>query len=428
MSKMKRICLLSAAACALVAPSALAQTDNFYSRDKYEAVRDRVQPEFDPEPVRLGTFVVRSNAELGLTSTNNVFASNNNEQSDIIGRVGANVSGTTDWSVHALGFDASAFRNEYADLSDESTNELFGRLRGRLDVTRAFSLGASVFAEDRAEPRTSFVNDFGVDAPIEYTRTGATVEANYQSDRFRWNNSLGMTEYNYEDGTAQLSGLPIDQDYRDHSSLEGRSRLSYAVSPNLAVFGQGTFSDSEYDNLQVIGGLPRSRNSQGYTVSGGVDFELTALLRGDIAVGYLNEEKDDDFFSDVSGLSLDGNMQWFPTRLTTVNFAAGRRVVDVGAFDSPSAVETRFSAGVDHELRRNVILSGYAGVSNYEYEEVDRQDDNLELGATATYKMNKRVHWDAFVRNRERDTSGAGVFGDPSYGETLFGLGLKLFP
>jgi len=178
----------------------------------------------------------------------------------------------------------------------------------------------------------------------------------------------------------------------------------------------------------VIGGLPRSRDSQGYTVSGGVDFELTALLRGDIAVGYLNEEKDDDFFSDVSGLSLDGNMQWFPTRLTTVNFAAGRRVVDVGAFDSPSAVETRFSAGVDHELRRNVILSGYAGVSNYEYEEVDRQDDNLELGATATYKMNKRVHWDAFVRNLERDTSGSGVFGDPSYGETLFGLGLKLFP
>lgn len=428
MSKMKRICLLSAAACALVAPTALGQTENYYSRDKYEAVRDRVQPEFDPEPVRLGTFVVRSNADLSLTSSDNVFADSVNEQSDLIVRAGVNASGTTDWSVHAVGFDASAYRNEYLDLSDESTNELFGRLRGRLDVTRNFSLGGSVFAEDRAEPRTSFVNDFGVDAPIEYTRTGATIDADYQSDRFRWNNSLGMTEYNFDDGTALLSGLPVDQDYRDHSSLEGRTRLSYAVSPNLAVFTQGTYSDNEYDNPQIISGLPRSRDSRGYTVSGGVNFELTALVRGDIAVGYLNEEKDDNFFSDVSGLSVDANLQWFPTRLTTVNFAGGRRVVDLGAFDSPSAVETRFSAGVDHELRRNIILSGYAGVSNYEYEEVDRQDDNLELGAVATYKMNKRVHWEAFARNRERDTSGTAVFGDPSYGETLFGLGLKLFP
>lgn len=121
-------------------------------------------------------------------------------------------------------------------------------------------------------------------------------------------------------------------------------------------------------------------------------------------------------------------MQWFPTRLTTVNFYAGRRVVDVGAFDSPSAVETRFGAGVDHELLRNVILSGYAGVSNYEYEETGREDENLEIGAVATYKMNKRVHWEAFVRNRERDVSGVGVFGDPSYGVTLIGVGIKLYP
>ena len=428
MSKMKRICLLSAAACAFVAPMALGQTDNYYSRDKYEAVRDRVQPEFDPEPVRLGAFRVRANAELGVTATDNVFASNSNEQSDVIARAGANVSATTDWSVHAVGFDASAVRNEYLDLSTESNNELYGLVRGRLDVTRSFSVGGSVFAEDRTEPRTLFVNDFGTDAPIEYTRTGARVEANYQSDRFRWNNSLGSSEFDYEDGATIVGGLPVDQDYRDHSLLEGRTRLSYAVSPNFAVFGQGTFSDSEYDTLQVIGGLPRSRDSKGYTVSGGVDFELSALVRGDIAVGYLNEEKDDAFYADVSGLSLDANVQWFPTRLTTVTFGAGRRVVDLGAFDAPSAIETRFNARVDHELRRNIILSGYAGVANYEFEEVDRQDDNLELGAVATYKMNKRVHWDAFVRNRERDTSGVGVFGDPSFGETVFGIGLRLYP
>jgi hypothetical protein len=428
MSKLKRVSLMSVAACALIAPVALGQGSDFFSRDKYESVRERAQPEFDPEPIRLGTFVVRSMGEAGLVSNDNVFATSGNEQSDIVARVGADVSGTTDWSVHALGFDASAYRNQYLDLSDESTTDLTARLRGRVDVTRALSVGGAVFAEDRAEPRTDFVNAFGADRPIQYTRTGVQVDADYQSDRVRWNNSLTTSEENYEDSEALGTGLNIDQDYRDRTVLQGRSRLSYAVSPNLAVFGQGTFGQSEYDTTQIFGGLPRSRDSSGYTISGGVDFELTALVRGDIAVGYLNEDKDDDFFADVSGLSVDAQMEWFPTRLTTVNFNAGRRVVDIGAFDSPSAVETRFGAGVDHELRRNIILSGYAGISNYEYEEIDRKDENLEFGAVATYKMNKRLHWEVFARNRDRDVSGTAIFGDPSFGQTQFGIGLKLFP
>ncbi len=428
MSKLKRVSLMSVAACALISPVALGQGSDFFSRDKYESVRERAQPEFDPEPIRLGTFVVRSMGEAGLVSNDNVFATSGNEQSDIVARVGADVSGTTDWSVHAVGFDASAYRNQYLDLSDESTTDLTARLRGRVDVTRAFSVSGAVFAEDRAEPRTDFVNAFGADRPIQYTRTGVQADADYQSDRVRWNNSLTLSEENYEDSEALGTGLNIDQDYRDRKVTQGRSRLSYAVSPNLAVFGQGTFGQSEYDTTQIFGGLPRSRDSSGYTISGGVDFELTALVRGDVAVGYLNEDKDDDFFADVSGLSVDAQMEWFPTRLTTVNFNAVRRVVDTGAFDSPSAVETRFGAGVDHELRRNIILSGYAGISNYEYEEIDRKDENLEFGAVATYKINKRLHWEVFARNRDRDVSGTAVFGDPSYGQTQFGIGLKLFP
>lgn len=420
--------MMSVAACALIAPVAFGQADNFYSRDKYESVRERAQPEFDPEPVRLGAFVVRSNAELGVTADDNVLAAPTNEQSDVIVRIGGEVSATTDWSVHAIGADVSVYHNEYLDFSDESTTDVTGRLRGRLDVTREFSLSGAVFAEDRSEPRYDFVNAFSPDRPVEYTRTGASVDADYQNDRIRWYNNFTVSEDNYEDSNALGTGLNIDQDYRDRSVTQGRSRLSYAVSPNFAVFTQGTFTDSEYDTTQIFGGLPRSRDSKGYTVSGGVNFELTALVRGDIAVGYLNEEKDDSFFADVSGLSVDAQMEWFPTRLTTVNFNAGRRVVDVGAFESPSALETRFGAGVDHELRRNIILSGYAGISNYEYEETDRKDENLEFGASATYKMNKRVHWEVFARNRDRDVSGTGIFGDPSYGQTQFGIGLKLYP
>jgi hypothetical protein len=359
MSKLKRMSLMSVAACALIAPVAFGQADNFYSRDKYESVMERTQPEFDPEPVRLGAFLVRPQADLSVTATDNVYASSTNTESDVIARIGGRVAADTNWNVHALSGEVTAHRNEYLDLGDESTTDLTARLGGRLDVTRALSLGGYVFAVDSAEPRSDFANDFGADGPIKYTRTGAVVEANYASDRFRFENSLGLTEENFKDGTTIVGGFNIDQDFRDRSVTTGRSRLSYAVTPDLAVFAQGSYTDSNYDNLQFIGGSFRSRDSQGYTVAGGVDFELSALVRGDIAVGYLDEKKDDAFFADVSGLSVDGRLQWFPTRLTTVSFTGARRVVDTGAFDSPSAVETVLGARVDHELRRNIILSAY---------------------------------------------------------------------
>lgn len=428
MSNLKRLSLLSVAVGALVTTTAVAQTENYYSRDKYEAVRDRPQPEFDPEPVRLGAFLVRPQADLGVTSSDNILASSSNAQSDVIARIGGSVSATSNWSVHEIGGDASAHRNQYLDNDRESFDELTALARGRLDVSREFALAGAAFAQDLSEPRTSFVNDFGVDRPVQFTRTGFSVEANYQNDRVRWNNSVGITDENYKDGRQVNTGFNIDQDYRDRKTTNARTRLAYAVSPNLAVFGQGTASKSEYDQTQVLGGLPRSRDSQGYTVSGGVDFELNSLFRGDVAVGYLNEKKDDAFFADVSGLSLDGRVQWFPTRLTTVAVNAGRRVVDVGAFDSPSALETIAGVRVDHELRRNIILSGFANAGTYDYEETDRKDENIEFGAIATYKMNKRVHFEAFARRLDRDTSGNGVFGDPSFGVTLIGIGLRLHP
>lgn len=427
MSDIKRLSLMSVAVCA-IASSAYAQGDNFYSRDKYVAVLDRNQPEFDPEPVRLGTFLVRSEAEIGLTYSDNVFATSNNTESGLVGVAGVRASGDTNWSVHGLGFDVAAFRNEYFDQDSESNNDLLARLRGRLDVTRQFQLGGGVFVENRAEPRTDFVNGFGADAPIEYTRHGVYADASYTNDRFRWYNRVAYTDADYENGRQIGTGLPIDQSYRDSSTLEGFSRVSYALSPDLAVFTQASYTQRDYDTTQILGGVPRSRDSKGYTVAAGVDFELQTLIRGDIAVGYLNETKDDSFFSDVSGLSIDGRLQWFPTQLTTVGFEAGRQVVDVGAIDSPSATMTRLGARVDHELRRNVIVSGFVRSFNYEYEDTDREDDNLEIGGIATYKMNKRVHWEAFVTRRDRDVSGTGLFGDPSFEENRFGLRLSLFP
>lgn len=402
--------------------------ENYYSRDKYEAVTDRQQPEFDPEAIRLGAFVVNSNAQASLAHTSNVFASSTNETSDTIARVGARVLTRTDWSNHEVGFQVSAFQNEYLDTGSESNSELALSLRGRLDVTSNFAVTAIGFTEARSEQRTDFANGIGADQPIDFTRNGGRLEANYRADRVRLDTSVEASELDYEDGQFANGGGIFDQDFRDRSELSARSRLSYAVTPDFAVFGQAAATSTEYDNPQIIGGQQQRRDSDLYTVQAGVDFELNSLLRGDIAVGYLEENRLDSSLEDIDGLSVDATVQWFPSRLTTVSFDGSRSVRDFGLFEATSATQTRFGARVDHELKRNIILSALASVRDNEYNDIDRTDDVTELGVIGRYKMNKKFHIEGFARHLERDSSGLDVNGDPSYSVDLIGVGFTIYP
>ncbi len=430
MLELKRVSLASVATGALmtaVSGTALAQTSDYYSRDKYEAVTERQQPEYDPEPVRLGAFVVNSSLFAGLGYTSNAFGTSTNEESDTLARVGADVSARTNWSVHEVGLDVSAARDEYQDFSDQSSTEFRTRLRGRLDVRRDFSLGAAAFYQQSTDKQSDPSNANGLGEPIQFTRSGVDLNANYSNDRVRWYNTVTIAEIDYDDSVA-LDGTPIDEDFRDRTDTRFFSRLSYALTPNVAVFGQGQIEQREYDNLVVVDGAPRSRDSDNYAVYGGVDFELTTLIRGDIAIGYLSEDQDDSFYEGSDGLAVDANVQWFPTRLTTVSFNAGRQTVDSGIRNSAGSIQTQYGARVDHELYRNIILSGYGELTSYEYDEIDRDDDVTEFGVMGTYKMNKRVHLNAFARHVERDRSGAAIIGDQNFEADLLGVSVRIFP
>jgi hypothetical protein len=428
MVDVKRFFLVGGAALAVVLPAAHGQSGSYYSRDKYVAAAERPQPEFDPAPVRLGAFEVNSSAEAGVSFSDNIFVLADDEEEGAIGSVALRASGTTLWSVNALGFDVLARRNEYSDQTDESNNELRAGLRGRLDISRSLSLSAGVFAEDKVEARADAANSFGADKPIGVAAQGGNIDLNYVNDRVRWTNQLTVRDENFEDGRQAGTGLSVDQDYRDRLTLRGRTRLAYALSPDLAVFGQVALEERSYDNLQTIGGASRSRDSEAYALSAGIDFELPVLVRGDLSIGYLNETKEDSFFKDFSGLSFDGQAAWFPTELTTVTFNGSRRIVDIGLFNAPTALESRLSVRIDHELLRNVLLSVRASDINQDFEEIDRSDERIELGAGATYRMSRKVHLNAFLDFSERDASGRDTTGELSYKVTTVGAGIRLFP
>lgn len=411
------------AASTVMSAHAQQQDGDFFARDRYEAVTDRYQQDFDPEPVRLGTFRLNSSLRLGVEADDNVFADAENTESDVTVAITPTADLRSDWARNEVAGRVQVEHREYTDLGSESATQLRGELRGRLDVTRDFDLNGVVFASDEVEERRNVANLDVFEEPVSFQTAGARVGARFQRDRLRARVEGEQTDYSYDD-VPLVGGGDFSLEERDYTFQRARTRVSYALSPDVAVFGQAEINARDYSLPVFIDGNSADRDSEGYAVQVGSNFELPFLIRGDVAIGYLEDTKESSVFADVSGLSLEADVQWFPTRLTTVSFEAGRNVIDPGLATSGSAVATDFSVRVDHELLRNVLLFGEAGMRQRDYEDVDRDDDLVDLRVGATYKMNKRFHFDGYLQRFDRDSSVA----NGNFEQNVIGVALRIFP
>lgn len=380
---------------------AYAQT-GFFERDRYEAVTDRSQPEFDAAPIRLGAFNASPRLRAGVGSTSNLFASATDETSDtyLLARPSVDINST--WSRHAIGASLVAERTEYSDTSSESATDLSGQLYGRLDATSRLSFVGSTAASRVNEPRSSVASIPDATEPVEIHRIGAEVGADYEANRVRLRGRLAVDNHDYRD-VALNSGLIRDQDFRDREEKSASVRASYAPRRDYAVFAEAIVTDRSYDAPNALN--PLNRDSQGTIIRVGTNFELPILVRGDIAVGYHQFEYDDAAFADVDGLSVEANASWFVTQLTTVSGSASRRVVDPGLQNAAGATQTGLSARVDHELRRNLLINGELEYSGYEFEGLNRDDDRYRASIGTTWKLNRHAALNVSYQHIEQNSN-----------------------
>ncbi|MEM9053925.1 MAG: outer membrane beta-barrel protein [Pseudomonadota bacterium] len=411
---------LAAMSVALGSGAVVAQDDeNFFIRDKYEAVTDRAQPEYDPVPIRTGAFEVRPEVDFTAGFTDNLFASGNTETDDFFVGIVPSIAFDSTWSRHSFGFGGEIDHREYTDTTSESRTNIRLQADGRIDVNSNFNLFGAVEAGDLTEPRSNIASVLNASEPVEYSRIGGEAGGQYESGRLRVRGAVGLQTYDYDDVELN-NGLIQDQDFRDRDEISARLRVSYAVERDWAVFAELIRNEDDYDPPNVFNAL--NRDSEGTIVRVGTDFELQSLLRGDIGVGYFQSEYDDPTLVDVDGASVAANLQWFVTQLTTVSGTAGRAVIDPGLVQTNAAVRTNVGARADHELRRNVILTGEARFTNYEYENIDRDDDRIDLRVAAVWKVNPNIWLDGSYELTDQSSN----VQDFSENRVLFGI--RIFP
>ena len=402
--------LLTTAIAATLAPIATAQ-DNPFQRGRYVDVTTRSQPEFDPQPIRSGAFVITSSIGVSAEYNDNVFVTPVDEEGDTIIRLTPRFQARSDWTVHELAVGGWVNHREYLDFSSENATDYNLFATGRIDVSRDFQVRVGADHGHITEARYAAASS-NTSEPASFDRSSVYAQAIYRNGRIQLQGTVGTSTEDFDQAAQSL--------IRDNDTNYVDARLSYAISPDVAVFVQTRRSDLDYSQ--------GDRDGTQSTVDAGVNFELAAPFRGEIAVGTFKDERDNPIYGDVDGLNVRGNLMWFPSELTTVTFLANRGVFDPGLASSATAVNTAFGIRVDHELLRNVLLFGNLRQETNEYEgtSIDREDEALSLVVGGAYKMNRNMHLEFQLSTRSQDSSGlnAGPDGD----ENVISAGIRFFP
>ena len=382
-------------------------------------VASRVPEGFVPAGVPVGSFTFLPTLDLSTGYDTNISATNSNEKEDWLFIVRPAFQLKSDWTRHYLAFDSYFQSASYAKYSDaDYQNYSFGT-QGRIDVTEDTEIAGYARYSHLNELPGDDETDTGLLDPLPYDETIAGVSLRKEFNRLWTRVSFDFRDRDYD---SWLNGGPTFQDYRDGQTYTAAARVGYNISPLTSVFVDGSYkwydmADADY-------------NASEYGFKTGLQFEPSRLMRGEVYIGYSDWSSDNGFLDDVPNFTYGGNLAWFVTPLLTATFTAGQEVLtsnySFDGIDGSSVLSSEFGVRLDYELRRNILLSGWFGYQNQNYEDFPRDDDTFNYGAEVKYLINRYATAKVNYTYTDYDTNFNGINGAESYKRSLVMAGVTL--
>ena len=412
--------LLGVAVFTLGAPSlAAAQADTYFDRTNNTSVLERPRPEYAPLGIHVGAFTVSPKLTIAPEYDDNIYATQSGQTGDVVTVIEPEVSAQSNWSRNEIDAFARVISNVFVNQGTQTTTDYQLGGNGRLDVYSNATVSGGLTYGHNTEPRTAENTAFNARSPVQYDTIGATLNSTQTLNRLRFNEAFSYTRATYQD-TVDFSGNPLPQGYRDEDQYSLLGRADYALTPDLAIYTTLQVNNRVFAEKPPQ--VPLDRDSSGYQVAIGTTFDLTRLIRGHVEIGYLEQDYTSHLFKAVTGPAVNASVEYFVTPLTTITGSINRQVVDAADPVASSLLSTITSIQVDHELLRNVILSGRAGYENASYSGIQRTDDRETVSVSATYLLNRRVGITAMYSFLNENSSGVARI--PNYVVNVAGLSI----
>jgi hypothetical protein len=366
---------------------------------QYDSSRHRIlaPPVHDLDPyvpigMKLGSFLLFTEAEIGTILTDNVLDTDFNEHKDIAFEFAPEVRLESNWARNFFMAQFTADRSWYHDFSVEDDKIYQALLRGRLDVTRRTHLELETEKSETQVGRdsVSLTNIAGPQTNLQEQHI--TASADHTFNRLTLKLTGTIADYNYGDQAPVFildptaNALVPFEDVRDYVEDELRLRSSYELRPDTAVFFESSVNERDYK--QSVNSAGFRRGSSGTTLLAGAVFNFTNRLTGEISAGWGQQQSVDDRLSPVEGPLLNADLIWLPSPLTKLEFIARSEIDDTSLTDSLGAIDHYYDISLQHAFWRYLVLGTHLSYEIADYVDDPLVDQRIKTGASAEYYFN----------------------------------------
>jgi hypothetical protein len=388
-----------------------------FDRGRNINVAKQVDPHFVPIGIPVSGFDVFPSIALESGATDNVYVNNQQKVGDALFTLKPRVEVRSHWSRHSLSLVASSDVVRYAHETLRNREEYSILSTGLLEASSEIAVKARVAYDRRSE--SPYVSDLAADVSVlsQYSRFNPTLSVSYTAGRSRL--TATVEHYAFRFNTIQFAdGTSRDQSERNRDIERGAIQGDYAFTPSVAAYLQLNADHTNYLSARSDGSANRDGNT--VRVIGGLALDLAGLLRGRVGVGYVKKSYDAARYDDVQGLAIESNVEMFLSPLTTLTLAAKSSFQDVNSNVNNGAYrDVTVSAGVDHALLRNLLLSAKASrIKRSALESNDNLGQSIvQLSFDGQYQADRFTTLTlgvAYGRGRPTDNSGSIPFDELS--------------
>lgn len=332
------------------------------------SVRDRPRDGKQPDGIRIGNYLLFP--ELGFTSTliNDSSLKHYGKGRELQTGLSAGAKLYSQFSRHALDFEL------HGNLLSDNDHERFdlsgskARMFGRIDIDHGHNLYGDASVEYRRDDDVTTELPTGAREPLR--SVVARAEGGLARNVGRVSATVGarFVRHDYEDVAAN-DGSILDQSFRNFSQVSPFLRMAYNFSPGYRVFGEvAGIRHMQADDPAL------DRSADGVRVNGGVEFELTPLVKVLLSGGYLGQDYVQPGIADVQTYSYEGRVDWNVSPLLSLGFTARRNLDPTSFGNAYGRLSTMVGIRADYEMRRNLIVSAEASLREFEYLGENRVD------------------------------------------------------
>lgn len=357
-----------------------------FDKGRNVSVTERGRPDYDQLGIRMGSFQLFPRLETSVGYSDNIYLSDNDKTDAAYLTVAPSLQVNSGWSRHDLRLEARGNFKRYAEESRRNEDGYQFGARGRLDAGLDYSFtGEARYTRQYESP---LAGDTVANLAVlsSYNRAYFSGRAERRAGRSRIIASVDYTDLDFN--PIELPTTDFDQSYRDRGIVRGIVQAEYAMTPSISFYVQGAHDWTDYRKLTQTG--QANLDSRAYRILGGVNFDLSSLMRGTIGIGYVNRDYRSGLYDDVHGLSMEGQLEYFPSELTTITATARRILADATISSANAYFDNRFSLRVDHELLRNLILNATGEVARQNYLNSPINSTNYRISSGGRYLINHR--------------------------------------